>query len=58
MKIDLRHIIMSIFSFSTELAEAAEFDVYAKYAKDVTSQQAKDALSNLLSKPEVRNKTN
>lgn len=49
---------MSIFSFSTELAEAAEFDVYAKYAKDVTSQQAKDALSNLLSKPEVRNKTN
>ena len=36
-----------------ELAEAAEFDVYGKYAKDVTSIQSRDALINLLSKPEA-----
>jgi son of sevenless len=34
-----------------ELAEAAEFDVYAKYAREVTSQEAKDALANLLALP-------
>ncbi|XP_017068112.2 protein son of sevenless [Drosophila eugracilis] len=34
-----------------ELAEAEEFDVYKKYAHDVTSQASRDALSNLLSKP-------
>ncbi|EDV58635.1 protein son of sevenless [Drosophila erecta] len=34
-----------------ELAEAEEFDVYKKYAYDVTSQASRDALNNLLSKP-------
>ncbi|XP_020810457.1 protein son of sevenless [Drosophila serrata] len=34
-----------------ELAEAEEFDVYKKYAHDVTSQESRDALTNLLSKP-------
>ncbi|EDW27330.1 GL21232 [Drosophila persimilis] len=36
-----------------ELAEAEEFDVYKKYAHDVTSQASRDALTNLLSKPEA-----
>ncbi|XP_062140186.1 protein son of sevenless [Drosophila sulfurigaster albostrigata] len=34
-----------------ELAEAEEFDVYKKYAYDVTSQAARDALSSLLANP-------
>ncbi|EDW57538.1 protein son of sevenless [Drosophila virilis] len=36
-----------------ELAEAEEFDVYKKYAHDVTSQASRDALSNLLAKPDA-----
>lgn len=36
-----------------ELAEAAEFDVYKKYAQDITSSQSKDALVNLLGKQEA-----
>ncbi|XP_037811466.1 protein son of sevenless [Lucilia sericata] len=34
-----------------ELAEAEEFDVYTKYAQEVTSQGSKDALNALLAKP-------
>lgn len=37
-----------------ELAEAEEFEVYVKYANDITSHQAKDALTNLLSKPKAQ----
>lgn len=37
-----------------ELAEAEEFDVYVKYANDVTSIQAKEALTNLLAKPRAQ----
>ncbi|XP_055917383.1 protein son of sevenless isoform X2 [Eupeodes corollae] len=36
-----------------ELAEAEEFDVYTKYAQEVTSKMSKDALSTLLSKPDA-----
>lgn len=36
-----------------ELAEAAEFEVYEKYADDVTSTQAKEALQNLLNQQDV-----
>ncbi|XP_043666195.1 protein son of sevenless isoform X4 [Vespula pensylvanica] len=36
-----------------ELAEAAEFDVYIKYAKDVNSSASKEVLINLLSRPEA-----
>lgn len=36
-----------------ELAEAAEFDVYEKFAKDITSVEAKEALANLMSRPEA-----
>ncbi|XP_063702733.1 protein son of sevenless [Culicoides brevitarsis] len=36
-----------------ELAEAAEFDVYIKYSRDVTSEAAKQSLINLLERPEA-----
>uniref|UniRef100_A0A336MR44 CSON003850 protein n=1 Tax=Culicoides sonorensis TaxID=179676 RepID=A0A336MR44_CULSO len=36
-----------------ELAEAAEFDVYIKYSRDVTSESAKQCLANLLETPEA-----
>lgn len=37
--------------FFLELAEAEEFDVYVRYSNDISSSQAKDALSNFLTKP-------
>lgn len=36
-----------------ELAEAEEFDVYTKYAQEVTSQTSRDALTALLARPDV-----
>ncbi|XP_045467186.1 protein son of sevenless [Harmonia axyridis] len=36
-----------------ELAEAEEFQVYSKYAKDVTSARCRETLNNLLSRPEI-----
>ncbi|XP_061386025.1 protein son of sevenless [Musca vetustissima] len=36
-----------------ELAEAEEFDVYTKYAQEVTSQTSRDALTTLLAKPDA-----
>lgn len=35
-----------------ELAEGAEFDVYAKYARDVTAATCRETLNSLLSRPE------
>uniref|UniRef100_A0A1A9Z448 Protein son of sevenless n=1 Tax=Glossina pallidipes TaxID=7398 RepID=A0A1A9Z448_GLOPL len=36
-----------------ELAEAEEFDVYTKYAQEVTSQTSRDSLSALLARPDA-----
>lgn len=36
-----------------ELAEAAEFEIYEKYADDITSLQSKEALQNLLMRQDV-----
>ncbi|CAH0548825.1 unnamed protein product [Brassicogethes aeneus] len=41
-----------------ELAEAAEFDVYIKYARDVSAPSCRDTLNNLLSRPEVESTLN
>lgn len=41
-----------------ELAEAAEFDVYIKYARDVTAPICRETLNNLLSRPEVQSTLN
>lgn len=37
------------------MAEAAEFDVYIKYARDVTAPTCRETLNNLLSRPKVEN---
>lgn len=38
-----------------ELAEAAEFNVYGIYARDITAQSSRDALNRLMKEPAVCN---
>ncbi|XP_050424603.1 protein son of sevenless-like [Adelges cooleyi] len=38
-----------------ELAEAAEFDVFARYANDIVKRQCRNIFWNLIDKPEVSN---
>lgn len=35
------------------MAEAAEFDIYEKYAEDITSAECKDALQNLVNQQDA-----
>lgn len=35
------------------MAEAAEFEIYEKYAEDITSSEAKDALQNLVNQQDA-----
>ncbi|XP_071630891.1 protein son of sevenless isoform X1 [Temnothorax longispinosus] len=44
---------LTVGSCFEELAEAAEFDVYIKYAKDINSPASREVLTNLLSRPEA-----
>lgn len=36
-----------------ELAEAAEFDIYEKYAEDIMSSETRDALQELVNRPDA-----
>ncbi|XP_063972352.1 protein son of sevenless isoform X1 [Diachasmimorpha longicaudata] len=45
--------IPTVGSCFEELAEAAEFDVYMKYARDMHSPESREILTRLLSRPEA-----
>lgn len=49
---NVRTIHLKILNF-TELAEAAEFDIYEKYAEDIMSAECRDALQNLVNQQDV-----
>ncbi|KAK6644965.1 hypothetical protein RUM43_001241 [Polyplax serrata] len=53
MEISEEKQLPAVGSCFEELAEAAEFDVYGKYAKDMMSSKSREALHRLLSRPEV-----
>lgn len=41
------------FELNAELAEAAEFDIYKKYAEDIMSTVCRDALQDLVNQQDV-----
>lgn len=54
----LTSLIPIIQNLILELAEAAEFDVYIKYARDVTAPCCRETLNYLLSRPDVQGALN
>lgn len=53
MEITEEKQIPTVGSCFEELAEAAEFDVYMKYAKDMNSPGSREILTRLLSRPRL-----